>query len=43
MICCITGHRTKGFPFKREDEFAYYAYLEKLYCTIEQLIREDYR
>lgn len=45
MICCVTGHRPKGFPFSREDEkssLAYSEYLMRLYDEIEQLIGERY-
>ena len=44
MICCVTGHRSKGFPFSREDEGPKYIdYIDTLRREIEKLMREDYR
>lgn len=44
MICCVTGHRSKGFPFPRIDaDFLYIEYMDILRLEIERLIREGYR
>lgn len=41
MICCVTGHRPKGFPFLRDNsEIAYMLYSYRLHMEIEKLIRE---
>ncbi len=43
MVCCVTGHRPKGFPFPREkNNFFYSNYLVKLKKEIEILIEEGY-
>lgn len=43
MICCVTGHRSKGFPFKRDlDNVAYMEYEYLLHCEIEKLIYMGY-
>lgn len=43
MICCVTGHRSKGFPFLRHcEEFAYVEYIEQLRKEIRSLIDEGY-
>lgn len=43
MICCVTGHRPKGFPFLRNlYEPLYKEYLDKLYCEIQDLIKDGY-
>ena len=44
MICCVTGHRSKGFPFSHDDycmEYMIYQYV--LHNEVERLLREDYR
>ncbi len=44
MICCVTGHRPKYFPFQREDnDPRYINYIDQLYLELEKLIREGYR
>lgn len=44
MICCVTGHRSKGFPFPRDDcHIEYIDYIYTLRMEIERLLREDYR
>ncbi len=41
MICMVTGHRSKGFPFERkENDYRYTEYLNKLKCEIEKIIEE---
>ena len=43
MVCCVTGHRPKGFPFEREEyEDLYIKYKEKLLFEIEKMINEGY-
>jgi uncharacterized phage-like protein YoqJ len=43
MICCVTGHRPKGFPFPRDKENELYdLYLRKLKEEIKMLIGEGY-
>ena len=43
MICCVTGHRPKGFPFSRSsDGCEYTEYMDSLYREIEFLIKEGY-
>ena len=43
MVCCVTGHRPKGFPFPREKENSGFdQYTKKLLSTIEALIEEGY-
>lgn len=44
MICCVTGHRSQGFPFARNESNALYAfYIYKLYNEIQNLIFNGYR
>lgn len=44
MICCVTGHRPKGFPFAREPYTnPYMDYLDRLEVEVELLAREGYR
>ena len=44
MICCVTGHRPKGFPFVRsEDSLEYCTYLKKMTETVDELICEGYQ
>ena len=44
MICCVTGHRSKGFPFSREEQGPKYIdYIDTLRREIEKLIQENYR
>ena len=39
MICCVTGHRPKGFPFERNNMNASYEkYLSVLNEAVEDLI-----
>ena len=43
MVCCVTGHRPKGFPFPRErgDE-RFERYFNKLKYELGKLISEGY-
>lgn len=44
MVCCVTGHRPKGFPFDRdESDLRYALYQDRLYCEIEMLIKSGYK
>ena len=44
MICCVTGHRPKGFPFVRnEDSLEYCNYLKKMMEMVDELICEGYQ
>lgn len=44
MICCVTGHRSPGFPFARNVSDVEYAfYIDRLYNEIQNLICEGYR
>ncbi len=44
MICCVTGHRSKGFPFPRDScHIEYIDYIDTLRREIEKLLREDCR
>lgn len=44
MICCVTGHRPKGFPFPHDrDCVEYMDYRCKLDREVELLAREGYR
>ena len=39
MICCVTGHRPKGFPFEREPmDASYNKYLRVLNEAMEDLV-----
>ena len=39
MICCVTGHRPKGFPFERKHRTApYEKYLDIINEAIEDLV-----
>ena len=41
MICCVTGHRPKGFPFPRDnDNLFYMKYCITLYDKVKELIFE---
>lgn len=42
-ICCVTGHRPKGFPwnFNDVDCASHQEYLEAMACYIDQAIRKD--
>ena len=41
MICCVTGHRPKGFPFPRDNEnLIYMNYCLTLYDKVKELIFE---
>ena len=43
MICCVTGHRPKGFPFPYDTDNLYYnTYLDILGDTVEELMYEGY-
>ena len=43
IICCVTGHRPKGFPFVREEtDLIFTIYTGILYHEIENLINEGY-
>lgn len=43
MICCVTGHRPKGFPFPYDTDNAYYnTYFDVLGDTVEDLMYEGY-
>ena len=43
MTVCVTGHRSKGFPFPREKHHAsYLAYCARLRKEIEQCIEDGY-
>lgn len=43
MICCVTGHRPKGFPFSYGTDNVYYnTYLDVLCDTVEDLMYEGY-
>ncbi|MBQ8496385.1 MAG: DUF1273 family protein [Clostridia bacterium] len=43
MICCVTGHRSQGFPFERDKNHEQYVnYIVTLYREIEKLIDEGY-
>jgi uncharacterized phage-like protein YoqJ len=41
MICCVTGHRSKGFPFERSGSL-YSIYLSRLQQTVSDLIDSGY-
>ena len=44
MICCVTGHRPKGFPFPYDPMgIEYMLYFDTLFCEIEKMIKEGYR
>ena len=44
MICCVTGHRSKGFPFLCEEtEALYREYLRKLNFKVQNLVGEGYQ
>ena len=41
MVCCVTGHRPKGFPFPRENgDVLYESYLRELKRELELLISD---
>ena len=43
MICCVTGHRPKGFPFPYDTDNVYYnTYLDILGDAVEELMYEGY-
>lgn len=43
MICCVTGHRPKGFSFPRDlNNFTYENYYNYLYNKVKNLIFEGY-
>ena len=43
MVCCVTGHRPKGFPFERSwYEPLYIKYVDMLALEIENLFNEGY-
>lgn len=43
MVCCVTGHRSKGFPFSRgEKDFANMEYEEVLQESIVKLVHQGY-
>ncbi len=43
MVCCVTGHRPKGFPFSRdEDDLANVEYEEVLRQSIVKLVHQGY-
>ena len=44
MICCVTGHRPKGFPFDYDDRsgVAFRDYQKGLESAVECLIQEGY-
>ena len=43
MICCVTGHRPKGFPFPYDIDNEYFnTYLDVLNDTVEDLVYEGY-
>lgn len=43
MVCCVTGHRPKGFPFPRaENSFEYMVYGELLKESIIKLVHQGY-
>ena len=43
MICCVTGHRPKGFPFPYDLNNNYFiTYLDILKNTVEELMYEGY-
>lgn len=43
MVCCVTGHRSIGFPFPREDTCeAYVQYLHTLDHLLDDLIQNGY-
>ena len=40
MTCCVTGHRSAGFPFPRnEGDIRYIIYKNELHATVEELIK----
>jgi len=44
MICCVTGHRPKGFPFPYEEKgIEYELYRDILHTEVKRLLREGYR
>ena len=43
MICCVTGHRSGGFPFPPEDRERYLQYKKRLYETVRDLLDMGYR
>lgn len=44
MVCCVTGHRPKGFPFPYDYRgIEYMLYFNTLFCEIENLIKQGYR
>ena len=38
MICCVTGHRPKGFPFPPDDRESQLEYKSRLYAEIRDLL-----
>ena len=43
MVCCVTGHRPKGFPFSRNiDSTIYNEYLTKLETEVKRFITDGY-
>ena len=44
MICCVTGHSPKSFPFDIQSGMSvgYILYMDALYTTVEKLICEGY-
>ena len=43
MVCCVTGHRPKGFPFPRvRGDERFERYLDKLKYEVGKLITEGY-
>ena len=43
MICCVTGHRPKKFPFQRNDYSPEYnEYQVRLYTELDFLVKEGY-
>ncbi len=43
MICCVTGHRPKGFPFSREMfNLSFMYYQDALYIELKNLVIDGY-
>ena len=43
MVCCVTGHRSGGFPFSREEyALKYLVYMEQMRKQLLSLICEGY-
>lgn len=43
MICCVTGHRSCGFPFSSEDRESHLQYKKRLYEAVQDLLDQGFR